>query len=419
VDYASRGLLTAIAERQVLRPTEPFSPQSTECIAHYNRAALLHVFCGSWIKAEELSRRAIEVCQQQCVAAGTKGWAWLMINPYRNLGRLSWMRGNTQEALRVLREIYDFYMHEVPLCIHGSVIDPTGAERPEGSAVGDDGKSTAPYAYLEATFKTLSTAGLHEELLLLLADLEQTHSTTPATSFRCALLEIYARTYNALGKHEECLAALRDLRSLLSSDLFATLIEFRLEATVDTVTVARSIAELESRGFTSHRHLPYAALVGTVSYSIGDLATANRAVSAGLETARASGDEVWELRFLGYLARFAAARCERSLGDDLTHILQDLSLLATSTCHCLDRAMAYCDYADSVGDEQRSVAYYWSAVRALQDLRCTAAQRWLQFIGGRDTVSELPDNCDVPAIQVDSPLCEELYDRLMEQDLVK
>jgi hypothetical protein len=417
------ALLAAIQAAKPFNKQEPFSDESVESIAKFNRAALLQLYYGDVQRAEALSEKALLVCIGNMNSGGPSGWTWLMINPHHNLARLAAIRGAIDPALEGFRAIYDFFIHKQPLLVHGIALDPIDG-REAAQAFGDDFEKAIAASYISGVAKTLLNNGRHDDLLQFLADQQQDTFFQRTPGYEKCLGEIYVRVYTRLQRFQQALDALQQLQSrlspesplppLLAADIYGQM--QNQESAQAELTVAES--RLDSKSALA---LPLSYEAARMYFALNKGCAAERNANRALVLATSKGDEPWQMKCLGLLVRITYSRSPQS--EVWKSHLQQWYQLSLQSHYRFERALAFAEMATWVqqnedGEIVQGVTaseFLAHALALLEQIESADAQQWFHEL------SSMPGDAWAPharrreneRLSFRNPVCEEIYDTLM------
>lgn len=329
-------------------PKQPLSPQ---LINRMNRAALSQLRYGQINHAELLCHKMIDLCKEFLYQGNPLWWARGMIDPYINLGRLAAVKGETDLALEIYRDVYRMGVEAADIQINGYQLCASRLLDSLRTLMQDDRDSVFDQAgtiFVAESFRALLTAGRIQEAYEFALSAPQ-WMTTRADDSYSLVHELCALGALAVGAYDDArrwLAKVQwDGRGADWTDITKTMMAAELsfwdgDSKKAAAKWNRSSAMLDenpaNNGLDINNRLYLYLRIAFGQFANGTLDGLESLLEQILEQATTCGNEVHSLRCLMLLAH-----CEAMQGRKASVYRDRLRSLAMKTNYRLEKAAAF------------------------------------------------------------------------------
>jgi tetratricopeptide (TPR) repeat protein len=329
-------------------PKHALSPQ---LINRMNRAALSQLRYGQVTRAELLCHKMIELCKEVLHQGHPLWWARGMIDPYINLGRLAALKGETDLALGIYKNVYRLGVEAADIQIDGYEVPVSRLLDSLRTLMQDDRESVFDQAgtiFVAESFRALLTAGRVQEAyeFALSAPRWMTGSVDDSCSLVHELCVLGALAVGAYDDAQAWLAKVQwDGRGADWTDITKTIMAAELsfwggDSKKAVAQWNKSSAMLNenpaNHGLDINNRLYLYIRTAFGLFANGTLDGLESLLEQILEYATTCGNEVHSLRCLMLLAQ-----CEAMQGRKPSLYRERLRSLAVKTNYRLDKAVAF------------------------------------------------------------------------------
>ena len=329
-------------------PKQPLTPQ---LINRMNRAALTQLRYGQVNRAELLCHKMIELCKELLNQGHPLWWARGMIDPYINLGRLAALKGETDLALGIYKNVYRLGVEAADIQIDGYELSVSGLLDSLRTLMQDDRDSVFDQAgtiFVAESFRALLIAGRVQEAyeFALLAPQWMNACVDDSCSMVHELCTLGALAVGAYDDAQAWLTKLQwegrraDWTDITKTMMTAELLFWGGDSKKAAAQWDRSIAMLDENpadnGLDINNRLYLYLRIAFGQFANGTIDGLESLLEKMLEYSTTSGNEVHSLRCLMLLAQ-----CEAMQGRKQSPYRERLRSLAMKTNYRLEKAVAF------------------------------------------------------------------------------